>query len=341
MPSRMMPIRSILHTLTGATVAAALAVSLGGCIGYSGGVETTGRAASVSLGPEADESLQQARTQVTRGRGEPAFDELVTWMQANTSAAEAYDQALYLAALALIEDGQRIKAFYYLEELLDNHPASAYYQPAVRLQYDVARSYLEGNADRFLIFPERHYDEAIEMLFRVQLRLPGSELAENALLRTAEFYFDRGDFDFAEDAYFVFIDRFPRSPHVPVARLKQAFSNLKQYEGPAYDPTPLIDARTQLAQFQADYPQLAREQNLNQLFDWIDEQFARKLLIQASFYSRTHRPESANLLLASVVKNYPGTTASEAARQRLDGTATAPSAPAAIPTVPTTQGDRR
>lgn len=317
MPSRMMSVRRILHALAGAAVAGALGGSLGGCIGFSGGVETTERAEAVSLNPAADEALRQAQSQITRGGGEEAFHGLLEWFHANTSAAEGYDEALYLAALALIEDGHRIKAFYYLEELLDEHPASGYYQPAARLQYDIALSYLEGNADRMLIFPERHYDEAIEMLFRVQLRLPGSELAEDALLRTADFYFEQGDFDFAEDAYFVFADRFPRSPNVPVARLKQAFSNLKQYEGPAYDLTPLIDARTQLAQFEADFPQLAREQNLNRLFEWIDEQFAQKLLIQASFYNRTDRPESARLLLAGLVENHPDTRANATARRRL------------------------
>lgn len=301
----------------------ALAGLAGGCIGFSGGVETTQRARSVDLSPAADPALVNVRQKILHGDGDNAFEDLVDWFKANSPAAEGYDQALYLAALALIEDGKRIKAFYYLEELLDEHAGSSYYQPAVRLQYAIAESYLEGKADRVLIFPERHYDEAIEMLFRIQLRLPGSELAEKALLRTADFYFDRGDYDFAEDAYFVFTERFPRSSRIPLVRLKQAFSNVRQYRGPAYDPTPLIDARTQLAQFRADYPGLARDRNIPQILDWIDEQFAEKLLIQARYYARTRAPEAEQRLLAAVLERHPDTEASETARRWLDRKATA------------------
>jgi outer membrane protein assembly factor BamD (BamD/ComL family) len=41
------------------------------------------------------------------------------------------------------------------------------------------------------------YDEAVEMLYRIQQRSPGSQLAERALLRTANYYFSDQQYDFA------------------------------------------------------------------------------------------------------------------------------------------------
>ncbi len=202
---------------------------------------------------------------------------------------------------------------------MDEHSDSSLYREAALKQYEIADSYLRNRSDRWLFFPLRRYDEAVEMLFRVQQRLPGSPLAEQAVKRTADFYFARGDYDFAEDAYGVFIDRFPRSPSTPVVRLKQAYSNLLQFNGPRYDPTPLIDAATQLRQFAAEYPDLAREQQIPDKLAWIDQQLAQKLVIEADYFRRTGEPNASQLLLAEVARDYPDTPQAAQARRRLDG----------------------
>src|SRR5437762_2932300 len=79
-------------------------------------------------------------------------------------------------------------------------------------------------------------DEAIEMLWRVQQRSPGSPLAEQALKRTADFFYRDGQFDLSAAVYGVYIERYPRSPLVPEVRLKQAYSNLAQMRGLRFDP---------------------------------------------------------------------------------------------------------
>ena len=153
------------------------------------------------------------------------------------------------------------------------------------------------------------------MLFRIQQRASGSELAERALLRTGDYYFDRGDHDFAEDVYTAFLERYPRSPNVARVQLRQAFSNLFQYEGPRYSPTPLLDAQQQFANFRRQFPQVAEEQNLAEIFDFIDEELARKQAIKADFYRRTRRPEAAAALRQEIVERYPETkTAAESRR---------------------------
>jgi outer membrane assembly lipoprotein YfiO len=288
-----------------------------GCRGSSGGVQTGGNQQRLASQEVADPALHRAAELIDDGRGDKAFRQLSDRFETQPQAAYR-DMALWLAAHALIEGGNRIKAFYYLDQLMDEHPDSPLYYEAALKQYEIADSYLRNNPDRWLFLPLRRYDEAAEMLFRVQQRLPGSPLAEQALKRTADFYFARGDHDFAEDAYGVFIDRFPRSPIIPVVRLKQAYANLLQYEGPRYDPTALLDAATQLRQFAAEFPDLAREQNIPGQLAWIDEQLAEKLMIEADYYRRTGEPDAAGLLLAQVASQYPDTSHAQRARRRLD-----------------------
>ena len=76
-----------------------------------------------------------------------------------------------------------IKSFYYLDELLDKYPESSLFYPALNLQYQIADGFLNGHLRKFLgMHILSAEEEAIEMLFRIQQRSPGSELAEKCLL---------------------------------------------------------------------------------------------------------------------------------------------------------------
>ena len=59
------------------------------------------------------------------------------------------------------------------------------------MQYRIADRFLDGYKRRFIgIAMFTAQEEAVEMLYRIQSRSPGSPLAEKAMLRTADFYFD-------------------------------------------------------------------------------------------------------------------------------------------------------
>ena len=155
----------------------------------------------------------------------------------------------------------------------------------MELQFRVADAYLAGYRNTFLglsIIPME--ETGIEMMFRIQERAPGSPLAERQLARSADYYYRSSQFDLAADAYGAFIRFFPRSPLVPRARLRQAYSNFAQFRGPRYDATPLLDARAQFLDILARDPEMAREEGVRQFIDRIEEQLAAKIFIDASYY---------------------------------------------------------
>jgi outer membrane assembly lipoprotein YfiO len=222
---------------------------------------------------------------------------------------------LYLAAQALYQYGDRVKAFFYLDELMDEHPDSKYYPAALEMQYKIANAFLNGYKRRFCGIPMfTAYDEAIEMLYRIQQRSPGSQLAEKCLLRTANWYYADRQYDFAADTYAAYLRTYPRSPLTPQIKLRYAFSQYAQFRGPKFDATPVIDAREQLREVIGNYPQLAREENLADLVDQLDRNLARKLYDTADFYRRTNEPRGAVYTYRYLARAYPQTPEAQKAK---------------------------
>ena len=261
--------------------------------------------------------LNDAQNLLDRGKYKQAFQTAVDWVVAHKDHPQR-DRGLFIIAQALYGYGDRIKAYYYLDELLDEYPDSDYYYRALEGQYKIADQYLRGYKRRFLRVPTFHaYDEAIEMLYRIQNRSPGSPLAERSLLRTADFYFADRQYDFAADTYAAYLRSYPRSPNASHARLRQAFSSYAQFRGPKFDATPVIDAREQLRSVIALDPKLAAEENIPSLLAQIDRDLAKKLYYTADFYRRTRAPEGAVYTYRYLARAYPDVPESALAREAL------------------------
>ena len=239
----------------------------------------------------------------------------IQWVLANRGSPNR-DRGLLLIARALFGYGNRIKAFYYCDELLDTYPESDLFQPALALQYRIADEYLDGYKRRWLGVPMFYAkEEGIEMLYRIRNRAPGSPLAEKALLRTADHYRFDGQFDFAADAYSFYARQYPRSPMTPRARLWGAYCSLAQFRGVMFDPTPVIDAREQLRSIAAAYPDLAKQEGIDSILNRIDAVFAKKLYATATYYRRVSEHRAAAYTYKYLMKAYP--TAKETDRARM------------------------
>ncbi|HEY0008173.1 MAG TPA: outer membrane protein assembly factor BamD [Tepidisphaeraceae bacterium] len=264
-----------------------------------------------------DATLKRAETLIDRRSFAAARREVLPWLLANRGKPN-YDLGLYLMAQAVNGDEDPLKAFYYCDELLDTFPASSYYSSGLELQYQIADSLLSGRRIKVLGVPFLDgTDEAVEMMFRIQQRSPGSPLAEQSLRRTADFYFADGQYDLAADVYGAHARSYPRSPDAPEILLRQAFSNYAQFTGVRFEPTPLVNARAQMTDLIGRYPEVAERENIPAFVDAIDKTLARKLWVTADFYRRTDKPDAANVILNVLVRDYPQSDEAQQARQLL------------------------
>lgn len=255
----------------------------------------------------SDPELDRIDRLLAQGKHREARKLALAWEKTHKTSP-LRDRVLFQIAQAYYQYGDRTRAFFHLDELLDTYPESPLFYPSLELQYGIADAFLNGYRKRFMgMAIVGAEEEGIEMLYRIQQRSPGSPLAERALLRSADHYFAYSKFEFAGDAYASFARSYPRSPAIPRVKLRAAYSSLAQFRGLRYDATPLIDAKAQLEAIVAEYPQLAAEENLRDLIDRINTTFARKALVTADFYRRTSEPVGAAYTYRYVSSTYPNT----------------------------------
>jgi outer membrane assembly lipoprotein YfiO len=267
--------------------------------------------------PIQDETLDRAEEMLQNKQATAAKKIVLAWIRSHKDSP-IRDRAVYLVGQANYLLGERLMAFYNFDEVLDLYPDSRYFYPALERQFEIADAYLKGYKNEFLgmrILEAK--TEATEMLYRIQQRSPGSPLAEQSLLRVADFYFADGQFDVAADAYAAYIKAYPRSPLLARVRLRQAFSSLAQFHGVKFDATPVIDARQQLLDLASAYPKLAEEENVAAIIQRIDSALVKKFLTTADFYIRTHKPQAAAYNYRFLVLNYPDSPEAAEARQKL------------------------
>jgi outer membrane assembly lipoprotein YfiO len=267
--------------------------------------------------PVSDPVIDRAEKYLSAGAPSTARAILLAWEHTHKDSP-VRDRCIYLIAQSYYDEDDRILSFYYLDEVMDEYPESRLFYTALQRQYQIADEYLSGHKRKFLGMAILSADdEAIEMLYRVQQRSPGSDLAEKALLRTADYYYNSAQFDFAADAYAAFVRGYPRSAAVPRARLHQAFASLAQFNGLRFDPTPIIDARAQLLDIERDYPGLAADEHVADAVDRIDSAFAGKLLVTADFYQRTGQTKAAAYFYRFLIDTYSASPEAQQAKARL------------------------
>jgi outer membrane protein assembly factor BamD (BamD/ComL family) len=265
----------------------------------------------------SDPTIDRAEQYLSHGETKVARQVLFQWEHVHKDSP-VRDRAVFLIAQSYYDEDDRILAFYYLDEVMDEYPESRLFYPALEKQYEIADAFLSGRKRRFLgmaILPAD--EEAVEMMYRIQQRSPGSALAEKSMLRTADYYYADRQYDYAADAYAYFVRNYPRSPQVPRSRLREAFSLLAQFHDVKFDPTPIIDARAQILDIENSYPKMAEDENLPVVVQQIDSAFAQKLLVTGDYFQRTGWLQATVYYYQFLIDTYPASPEASEARQRL------------------------
>ena len=212
---------------------------------------------------------------------------------------------------ALVEMGDEYEALFDYETIAREHSGSAVFVTALEREYEIAVAYAHGLRRKLYgtIRVLDASDDAQELLIRIQERLPGSRLAEDAGDELADFYFRRAEMRLAADAYDLFIQNYPRSDRIEKARARLIEAYLASYRGPRYDDAGLRDARRRLETLRAVQPSTAQRLGADALLVRIKESEARKLLVTAEWYLSIDDPISCEQYLRRVVQRYPDTVA--------------------------------
>jgi outer membrane protein assembly factor BamD (BamD/ComL family) len=260
--------------------------------------------------------LDQARADLARNRPSRARTLLNRWLKQNAEDERTYE-ATFLLGETYFETRDFWKAVKQYTLVAEN-TSGELFERANERTVDVSRAFLAGQKRivwGFLRLPA--YAEAVDLLDRVWERVPGTRLGELALKLKADYYFNNGDLDLAQDEYANLAKQYPSGRYVEFAMLRAAEAAEAAFPGIKFDATPLVEADERYRQVQSAFPTYAERENVPDRLQGIREQRAEKDLDIAQWYARTRQPSAAEFYYRQVLEDWPDTLAAADARTRL------------------------
>lgn len=260
--------------------------------------------------------LSRARGLLAGGRVAEARRQLRQWVRQYPDH-ERYAEAELLLGETYFAKKNYYTAYEHYETAADNSSGELFYK-ALRRAMDVARAFLAGQKRlvwKFLPLPA--YDDGVEILGRVWERVPGTRMGEEALKLKADFRFERGEMELAQDEYANLAREYPSGRYVQVALLRAAEAAHAAFPGVHFDDRPLLNAEERYRQVRSTFPHYAEREQVEVRLAAIRQQRAEKDLEVARWYERTGQRGAAEFYYRLIVREWPETLAESVAQSRL------------------------
>jgi outer membrane protein assembly factor BamD (BamD/ComL family) len=265
--------------------------------------------------------MQDARKAIASRSPGKAKSMLDAWIEKQIGSEHPQlPEAYYLRGNAKLAADDEYDALFDYEEVVRNFSGSEFFVSALEKELEVAKLYFNGRLKPSLgLRIDSGVPTAEEIVIRIGERLPGSKLAEKAMLELADYYARSRDLRLAAETYDVFVRLFPRSAMRPKAMQRRIYANVAQFKGPEYDASVLRDAAVQIQEFQEEFPAQAQETGLTDaLAARLDESQAAGMLTTARWYVRQDDLVSAKVTLTRLIRKHPRTAAAHEGLELLD-----------------------
>jgi len=239
------------------------------------------------------------------------------------SSPEA-EEATFLVAEMRRLQGQYQPAFQAYKDFVERYPNSRHSVAVAEAEYALGMTYLEGRTPGFLFFgPDRA--QGVPILEHMQVNFRNHSLADDALVRVADFHLADGQPELAAESYRRLLAEYPRSEFRLGALRALATSLWRQSEGAAYDERLLLQA----LRAYRDYVEVAKQQEggggpqdpriaeAERAIATVRERLAEKQLLVARLYERRNRPAAAAHYYRYCLREYPDTPHAARAAERL------------------------
>lgn len=302
--------------MAAAWLAVAPAVSPGQQTEYrmaEGGRWEAGR--SAEPGTE-EETIARARRLLAEDRPGEARALLDAWIEEHRVGQSPWLPTAYrLRGDAKLAMDEEYRALVDYETVIKEFPESPEFVTALEREFEIARRYLNGLRKRFLgMRIEDATPIGEDLMLRIAERLPSSQLAEEAVLELADWYYRTRDLRAAAETYDVFLELFPRSERRMHAYQRRILANVARFKGPEYDASGLREAGIRIREFRERYPAEAVRSGLGDaLAARLEESAAAQMLSTARWYLRRRDRASARLVLERLTASHPGTVSADKA----------------------------
>jgi len=244
--------------------------------------------------PNADKTLfEQAKAKLVAGNHRSAEKDLKRLIKDYPESA-CREEAIWLCGESLFERREYYKAYEQYENLITQYAGSARYHDALLKEIEIAELFLGPARRRILGIPLLSgEDEAIEILRRVYEHQPAGDLADDVVLRIADYYWAKRKWIEADDYYDKYCREYPNGDAVLHAELRRARCAIENCKGPRYDVTSLRLAQDRLRQYQKKFPDEAPRRAVPELIVQVRDLQAQSLYEIAGRYYRAGQPLAA------------------------------------------------
>lgn len=249
--------------------------------------------------------------------------------------------AMFMLAESYFFGDRYIKARDAYDALVKEYTNTRYLDTVIDREWKIAR-YWEGyeqyNPD--WVLTPNGYDKtrpwfdtighAIKTYDNIRLNDPTGPRADDAIMATANIYFERGRYDDADYHYTLLRREYPRSELQFEAHLLGLQAKLRKYQGENYDGTPLEEAKTLVKQLRMQFAgRLSNEEKerLRTVEGQLNLEIATRDYRMAEYFDGTKHYGSARHYYAKVMQKYPNTELATRARERVAEIAGEPDKP--------------
>jgi outer membrane protein assembly factor BamD (BamD/ComL family) len=241
------------------------------------------------------------------------------------------EKAQFYLAETQYQRGRYVAAHDSFETLIATYPGTQYLDKMIGREYDIARTWLADAAtdpDRTLPWTARFNGglpvldvggNSLAVLEHVRHHDPTGPLADDAVLRIADYHYAGRDFETAAVYYDQLITDHPKSPLLHRAQLASIDAKLKAYIGPEYDGAGLEQARDTVQQTMATFPerQAATGGDLYHTLDLIADQQAERTYSVGRYYRRAGKVASAEYYFGMIPRRWPKSPWADKAKVQL------------------------
>jgi outer membrane protein assembly factor BamD len=258
---------------------------------------------------------EEAEKKGERGRAIRAYGRLWRKFPKDTLASGA----AYRTAMLLEQAGQYTKSAQTFRIIVERYPNSPHFEEAIEAQFRIGEMYLSGQKMKILGIPLlTSMDRAVDIFAGVVRTAPYGRYTARAQFDIGLARQKQGAHDAAVQAYQAVIDKFPNDPIAADAQYQIGYIWYEAARLGTNDQAATANAKTGFEDFLYRYPKSEKVAQARENLKRLEQKVATDSMKVAKFYDKQKQYRAAVIYYNEVIRDEPGSTASEQAKRRID-----------------------
>ena len=239
-------------------------------------------------------------------------------LAANYKDSDLAPESQYYVGRSYEEMGKPYPAFRAYQKTIDVYPFTKRIDEIIEIEYAIATTLYHKHAARLMgkeIMTD--LERAAEIFLEVKENAPFGEYADKAQFMIGECYKKSEQYDEAAVAFQKVADEYPKSSMADKAAYEVAQSTYLASLKSDYDQELTDEAIREFKKIAETKKGLTISDEAKKAISLLEEKKAESLFNAAEFYKKQKRYESAAMYYKAVLAEYPRTSCSEAAREKL------------------------